>query len=361
MNDKFFQAEASSELFPCVFKDVESGVYLAESKVPTSQSIGHVQLVVDNNVLGALNESPQMFKRLAWTLGQNSTPTGSVVSINPFWAVAEQYLSNPDNAFSKIDAFAKHPGTMGTFAPGYANSILETVRTNESILREQIGKLICYFFVMKELYHSKLTLHQRADRWLEFYKNDIPRLMVPYILGQLFFFGKDDSAMRFKSTGRKVQDWAQGFLAIRSKERGNPARWIRNRLFDILPFQLLPTMNWTAHGGIQSRLFVLSQDADVGECFFRIFSWKGDQVQNTLWNLHTNFSCLNFPAYAEFQQMAIGKLEPRHVTEDSEKLERLRRLVDVSIQLLSPVNQQDMLSALNEFQFFELLSHYESK
>jgi hypothetical protein len=48
MNDKFFQAEASSELFPCVFKDVESGVYLAESKVPTSQSIGHVQLVVDN-------------------------------------------------------------------------------------------------------------------------------------------------------------------------------------------------------------------------------------------------------------------------------------------------------------------------
>ena len=357
MNDKVFQAEASSELFPCVFKDVESGVYLAESKVPTSQSIGNVQLVVDNNVLGALNESPQMFKRLAWTLGQDSTPTGSVVSINPFWAVAEQYLSNPDNAFSKIDAFAKHPGTMGTFASGYASSILETVRANDSVLREQIGKLICYFFVMKELYHSKLTLHQRVEQWLDFYKNDIPRLMVPYILGQLFFFGKDDSAMRFKSTGRKVQDWGQGFLAIRSKERGNPARWIRNRLFDILPFQMLPTMNWGAHGGISSRLFVLSQDADVGECFLRIFSWNGDQYENALWKLHTNFSCLIFPAYEEFQLRTFGRLEARHITDDSQKTERLKNLVDVTIKFLPPSSQQDLLTALNEFQFFGVLSH----
>jgi hypothetical protein len=276
MQDKFFQFEASLKLFPCVFKDVDSGVYLAESKVPTIQSMGHIQLIVDNNILGALSDSPEMFQRIAWILGQNSTSKGAIVSINPIWAIAEQFLSNPDNAFSKVDAFVKHSGTMGTFATGYANSILATVRANDRGLREQIGKLICYFFVMKELYDSKMSLQQRTGAWLDFYKNDIPRLMVPYVLGHLFFYGKDDSAMRFKSTGRKVQDWAQGFLAVRAKELGNPARWIRNRLFDILPFYMLPIMNWSTVDGINSRLFMLSQDADVGECFLRIFfmEWR---------------------------------------------------------------------------------------
>lgn len=114
-------------------------------------------------------------------------------------------------------------------------------------------------------------------------------------------------------------------------------------------------MNWEAEGGINSRLFVLSQDADVGECFLRIFSWNGDQYKDALWKLHTNFSCLNFPAYEEFQLRTVDRLKARHITDDTQKTERLKNLVDVTIKFLTPSSQQDLLTALNEFQFFGVL------
>jgi hypothetical protein len=346
MQDKLLMVEPS--LFPCVYKDVNSGVYFAECKTPLTGALDRIQLVIDNNVMGTLTSSPDLFKRITWALARSAAGQPSIVHIKPFWAYFEQYLSNPDSAQKKIEAFVENEGTMNSLSLNDALSLLAEMREKDEMLREQIGKFACYFFVMKEIYYAKYGLDEKVARWRDFYSHDIPRLRVPYLLGGLFFFGKDDSKMAFKFTDRKVQDWAQAFLSRRKSEIDSPTRWIRNRLFDLMPFQMLPGLNMVSDGGVDSRLFLLTRDSDVGECFLRIFSWFGDQKKNSLWIVQTNFECLHFPEHAKFENTVVHGVDARLVTDEYEKAQRLTNLIDVSLKFLSASGQSELLPVLHE-------------
>ena len=344
---------ATHELFPCVIKDIESGVYVAECQVPVIESLGHVQLVIDNNVMGALKESPLLFARLGWLLGGASRNTvGSTHTINPFFVIAEQFLSNPANALAKVEAFTQHSGVFGTFTPDHGKTLLAEIRRNEQALRSQVGTLVCYLFVMREIYWQTHTYEERIRRWVSYFQEDVSRLMLVYVMGMLFFFGREDEKMRFKTTDRPVRAWADAFLTPRKKEVDDPASWVRNRVFDLLPFLMAPTLNWETHGGIPGRLFVLSKDKDVGECLLRIFAWHGDQKANSLWKLQTNLECLHFEAHTQFQSTALRPPEARPTTPCDRAL-RMRRLIDVSLGLLPAREQGELLGALNAFRWLD--------
>lgn len=342
-------------LFPCIFKDVESAVYVSECKVPTAESLTRLHLIVDNNVLGALKSSPLLFGRLGWLLGAGTGARGTTMHINPFFAAAEQYLSNPDNALGKIEAFTQHPGVFGTFAVDHGKRLLQDVRQREHVVRGQIGILVCYLFVLKEIFQSKATLKQRADAWIAFFNDDIPRVMLLYVMGMLFFFGRDDERLRFKGSNFSVRSWADGFLATRSEEVDEPARWVRNRVFDLLPFLMAPTLNWEAEGGLAGRLFLLTKDREIGECLLRIFVWHGEQSADSPWKLQANLECLHFEKHAEFQATAFGPVSARE-TDRAQRAARMTRLVDASLALLSPPRRPELLAALNEFRWLDAMN-----
>ncbi len=79
------------ELFPIAFKDVASGVYFTELKYPTDGVVDSVEVVVDSNLIGAVRESPHLFKRLGWILG-----CGTTVHINvAFFALPRRSTTGP--------------------------------------------------------------------------------------------------------------------------------------------------------------------------------------------------------------------------------------------------------------------------
>lgn len=343
------------ELFPCVIKDVDSGVYIAECQVPIQEFMGNMHFVVDNNVIGALRESPLLFARLGWLLGAKSAEPGATFFINPYFIVAEQFLSNPDNALSKIESFTQHPGTFGSFTADHGKNLLSEVRKDELTLRSQIGVLVCYLFVMREIFQGQHTLKHRVDTWVRFFQSDIPRIMLPYVMGMLFFFGRDNERLRFKGSNRSVKAWADGFLKLRSEETANPARWVRNRVFDLLPFLTSPTLGWKALGGIPGRLFVLSKDKDIGECLLRIFAWHGEQKEQSRWNLHVNLECLHFESRRQFEEATFCQIEARPTTPEDIPA-RMKRLIDMSLDMLAAPQKIELLAALNEFRWFETTS-----
>lgn len=343
------------ELFPCVIKDVDSGVYVAECQVPTKAFMGNMHFIIDNNVMAALRESPLLFARIGWLLGAKSDEQGATFFINPYFIVAEQFLSNPDNALSKIESFTQHPGVFGTFAADHGKNLLSEVRKGELTLRSQIGVLVCYLFVMRGIFQGQHTLEERVQVWVRFFQNDIPRVMLPYVMGMLFFFGRDNERLRFKGTNRSVRAWADGFLTLRSEETANPARWVRNRVFDLLPLLMSPTLGWETQGGIPGRLFVLSKDKDVGECLLRIFAWHGAQTEQSRWNLHVNLECLHFESRRQFEEATFGQIEARTTTPEDIPA-RMKRLIDMSLDMLAAPQKIELLAALNEFRWFETTS-----
>jgi hypothetical protein len=345
------QLTIKDDLFPNVFKDIDTGIFFAESKIPNLDSMGHIQLVLDNNVLNTLYASPLTFRRLTWILGGAPNRHKTTVSLNLFWPIAEQYLSNPDSAEMHIKKFTSHAGTLGAFPASFATELLREIKLHENSLRDQLGLFTCYLFVLRELYQSKLSLDAQVNLWLDFFRADIPRLALFLELGLLFFYGKHNSKVGFNSTKRTVQDWAQSVLSTRKEEAGSPTRWARNRIFDIMPFCLLNGLTNEIHGGIDSRVFLLSRDADVGECFLRIFSWARPQVGTSAWMLQTNFSCLHSPEYENFRSNLSFNLEIRSGATSEQLDMRRSNLVAQTLTHLQGNRRSELLSVLHVFRF----------
>ena len=232
------------DLFPLSFQDVASGVYFTELKLPTDNVLCSVDVVVDSNILRAVNEHPDLFKRLTWILGP-----GVTVHLNVAQFAFEQFLGNRGSTLQKVKDLTEHPALSDFFEPGFASALIANLTRGEQDVRHLVGTLAIYLLVMRSLFEQKIPLEDKVHRWGELFYKDVPRLTALYFMGLLFFYGQANSKLEFATSNIKVQDWAQHFLSSRKEEKTDPCRWARNRIFDFMLFYNAPVLNIEAGGG----------------------------------------------------------------------------------------------------------------
>lgn len=344
------RVEVGLDFFPLSFKDVASGVYFTELKLPTDGVLDTVEVVVDSNMLGAVRESPALFKRLGWILGP-----GTVVHVNVAYFAFEQFIGNRDSALQKLKDFTENPGLMGRFEPGFATTFIADLKDRESDIRRLIGTMAIYLFVMRSLFEKKAPVHEKIQQWRTLFQGDVPKFSVLYLLGLLFFHSQENSHLIFTASDRKVQDWANHFLGVRKDEVNDPCRWARNRLFDLIPYYSAPALNFLDNGGKSGRLITATKDTYAAECLYRLFAFYGEQQSSEPWKVILNLDCLKPKADPLFEQLRTELLSISSTQSVEYRKARVKNLIELSMPLLSDSRRTDLLQALDEFKVWSWL------
>lgn len=349
--------EIKPDLFPVSFKEVTSGVYFTELKFPTDGVVESMEVVVDSNMLGAVRESPDLFKRLGWFVGPGTT----TVHVNVATFAFEQFIGSRDSAQRRLTEFTEHPALVGTFKPGFAASFIADVEKCESDIRRLIGTLAIYLFVMRSLYEEKkkTSVENKIQRWRELFRKDVPKFSLIYLLGQLFLHGQGNSSLFVGN--HKIQDWAGEFFATRKEEVTDPGRWVRNRIFDLMPFYNAPALNLQSKGGKPGRLLTATKDVYAAECLYRLFAFYGEQDEDEPWRIIFNKSCLKPKMDPLFDQLANDRLEVQVVKETDRQRIRVDNLCENAFQLLSEERKIDFVRVLDEFSVWAWLKGGEVK
>ncbi|OIR00551.1 hypothetical protein GALL_174240 [mine drainage metagenome] len=347
----------NSEAFPATFRDVDLGIYFIECKIPdASMKMENVQIIMDNNVLGIATDHPDAFvHKIGWYF--SNRPNASI-SLNPGVAATEQYLSNSwDNAKTHLENFELAVSKFSMFKNGQLLETLRSVARNEADTRQQIGILYCYLAILRHLYFYG-PKGSRLEAWSNFYHQDIPRIQVPYFFGALFLLSKDKPQLRFMRQEAKVEKYADGFLMLRKKEKGDFTRWLRNRAFDIIPFIMAPTLSFERFGGYSSRTVIATNDEVVGECIGRLFAWAGDQQHGDRWHLAATLPNV-IDQHDNDIKLAIEHIyrgaAPHRPSSPEERKARLRNLIQISMDMVSADDRTPLHEALGEYRIYDMV------
>ncbi|KJS38139.1 MAG: hypothetical protein VR70_11160 [Rhodospirillaceae bacterium BRH_c57] len=346
------------EAFPATFRDVDLGVYFIECKVPDySMDVAKTQVLLDNNLLGITTRNPDaVIQKISWYFGQHPQAD---ISLNPAVAATEQYLSNDwDNAKTHLEAFEKAVAKFRIFEAGHMLNLLRTVAGKEADTMQQVGILFCYLTVLKHLYAEKPEKGgDLLNTWVELFRQDIPRIQTIYMFGSLFLLSRMQRQLRFARQESLIAEYADKFMALRKKEKGDFTRWLRNRACDILPFILAPTLSIEKYGGYSSRVVIATNDEVVGECIGRLFAWGGEQQKNDRWTLVPMFHVLDQRDERVCQgiEQIYQGIASERASNDEEKKLRLRNLIQISMEMVGVDLRAHLHQALSAYRIYDML------
>ena len=344
--------QLSADLFPMVYRDVETGVYVAElAAPPPGEASRHAQMLVDCNALDAIAMTDlRLVQRMAYW----SQP-GTVMTLNPGFAFAEQILSNAENTSAKIKGWEEKLAPSGLFPQGYASNFYPFLQKQERAIREQVGIIFCYLALFEHWSTEFRKNDQALQCWIDLFNEDIPRLKVLYLLGGLFIISLADEALRLRGAKESVAAWRQAICDDRAKEKDDYPRRLRNRAMDILYFMLSPTLTFTTAGGYKSRIMLATEDRFLGEFLCRIFHWV-HTPENGLWGLRMcseQFESKRGNASIESIKTLVNKEPEARKYKDipGEREAKLRRLARLTLQTLPADRRTELQEALDTFHY----------
>ncbi len=338
-----------------ILKDVDLGMYLVESKIPTdASSLKTVQLMLDNNVFKIAAANPDIFcQKMGWYYGIDS-----VVSLNPALAIVEQFLSNSQsNALKHLAKFEAAFVPLDIFPKGYSKAILQDVLRLESELRQQVGFFFCFVALLRHYYLSPVD-DDILRRWTDLFSLDIPRSAFVYWIGAIFLLSRKDSKLKFHLQDFSLEKFSKNFCTFRKEEGEDYTRWLRNRVFDLLLFSLSPTLSFEKFGGIPSRVILATKDKFVGEFIGKFFAWNGETQPGNAWPLAPLLHKLDVQSdttHEWINQLVANFPEPRGTPTAQMKISRMKVLVDFALSEISEKERYDLHLALYEFRVFEQL------
>lgn len=207
-----------------------------------------VELILDNN---AFIESTISTKAL---LGAQCIPGLMGFGINPYFAITEQWLSNPAFWSNRlaiqeppkselISDFLKTTGKLGiAFAEDYAATMIADMRLKDAALRENLGILFAYLAVIRALQRKKAPLEDKLARLKSFTANDIPKFNGLIGLAILTFYFQANR-MAKDEDGKQVISFLDSFF---SPGEGEPpvitAAYLRNRAADLWLWYSMPQL-----------------------------------------------------------------------------------------------------------------------
>jgi hypothetical protein len=304
-----------------------------------------VELVLDNNAL----------TNAQWLAEVKAQFDGYAISINPWLALVEQWLSNeqfrssPEN---RIKGFLEKFEMNGIhFDPDYPKMWAERLRRNDPQLRYYFGILFAYVAIMKKLVDWRRGTPEPFALLVELSRANVPRLSACLLLSCVALFLKEKQSLKLAGDSTTAMSYLSSFFAYQ-KDKHEPdhitRQYLRNRAGDLTVWYALPMLyekgvSWAGDPVIVTR------DKALYRLIFRLVppvlgADGGSAIQFT-------------PAYNEIPddwqalheyvgKLSFGFSPP---VDDNDKLVRLRNLFDFAKRCATDVEQTELDAAWSEW------------
>ncbi|WP_321949657.1 hypothetical protein [Burkholderia cenocepacia] len=202
---------------------------------------GALELVLDNNALS----------NTAWLAEHQERLAGRSLTINPWLALVEQWLSNPkfrEEPVQRIDGFLKPLEKHGVqFGEGYARVQADLLQRNDAQLRYQFSITFGYVAILKKLMDGPKDTGAQWDHLKELSHADVPRMSACLLLASAVLFFKERQSLRLKDDNATAMSYLSTFFAYQPAQKNEPTyisqAYLRNRGGDLALWYALPMLN----------------------------------------------------------------------------------------------------------------------
>lgn len=200
---------------------------------------GPYELFLDNN---ALNDV-KWFAQLPDEIRKKCV-------INPWPAIQEQWLSNPqfrESATDRINSMIAPLAEMGAkFRAQFAEEQEILLRKNEAALRTQFSLIVPYVVIMKTLLTQKLSSEQILQHLETLSQIDIPRFTSAFMLTALGSLLKENQNLKLTDDPKPAFSYISSFLAFQPGKKDETDHinvpYLRNRAGDLNLWLCLPQL-----------------------------------------------------------------------------------------------------------------------
>lgn len=341
--------QISPEIFPLVYKDIETGTFVAEILVPpiAQGDSKQVQVLLDSNIVKLISDKEGgLLSKIGWLSGRDS-----ILSINPSVAFVEQFLSNPDNVQLRMNEFEDQLVPIGVYEKGFSDKFYRLLNERQDDLRRELGTLFCYVAL---IFHWERNLRndtESINQWIQLFSEDIPRLQVFYLLGGLFIISGVCTNLCLKNSNKRIISFRKDFCRVREKEQNNLSRQLRNRSFDLLFFYQAPNLLHQSHKGYKSRILLLTKDKFLGELLCQLFCWS-EVEEKSLWSLKFKSEKLlheNEKSSSLTESLMISRSQGRPDSNEIMVKKRLSNLINLTLKTVDSDMREALLVSLKEF------------
>ncbi|ALR01381.1 hypothetical protein [Xylella fastidiosa] len=170
--------------------------------------------------------------------------------INPWFALQEQWLSNPQfraSPTNRIEAMIQKLAKLGMrFREQYAQQQVRLLRNNAAVLSRHCSLVVPYVAMMKSLLAQQLPAEQVLQRLEHIVQQDIPRsgpLITLTALGTLL---KAQQSLKLTDDPQPAFSYLESFLAFQPGRKDETdymnVPYLRNRAFDLNLWLTLPVL-----------------------------------------------------------------------------------------------------------------------
>lgn len=206
----------------------------------------YVELILDNNAFIEASNNATIYKSAV------AIPDIKGCAVNPFPALAEQWVSNPSFLASVIDQQeSPSSGLLSNFvhvATGvglrfeheYTSQQIRNLQQYEKTIRQNFGVLFGYLAVIRFIQQRKARLEEKLDRLADFISHDIPVFNGLICLAVLTFYAQANRRVTMEN-GKQLISTIDSFYAQKDEEKSylTPA-YLRNRAADLWLWYMMP-------------------------------------------------------------------------------------------------------------------------
>ena len=282
---------------------------------------GALELVLDSNALS----------NITWLAEHQQAFADRPLTINPWLALVEQWLSNPkfkEAPVQRIDGFLKPLEKLGVyFGDGYAQGQADLLQRNDAQLKYQLAITFGYVAILKKLMDGPKDTGTQWDRLRELSHADVPRMSACLLLGSAVLFFKERQSLRLEGDSATAMSYLSTFFAYQPAKKNEfnyiSQAYLRNRGGDLALWYALPMLNTTGVAWVGDPV-VVTKDKALYRFIFRLLP----AIRRTGGAIQISPAFNELPeadAWAWYERIGQLNFQFAPPTED-EKLRRLQNL-----------------------------------
>ncbi|PAU51976.1 hypothetical protein BZL41_26470 [Pseudomonas sp. PIC25] len=235
----------------------DSGTALVWPFLNVAKGDGPYELFLDTNALS----------KTQW-VDQLPTEILRRVVVNPWPALMEQWLSNPEfrnDSTQRIKDMVAPLADRGVhFRPSYAREQTTLLSKNETLWRYQCSLLFPYIAIMRSLMREKVSPEEALARLDTFVHADVPRFAGSVMLMALAVLLKSKQSMKLPGASKPAYSYLDSFLAFQPAKKGEKDHinipYLRNRSGDLSLWYAVPTLRQQGYDFIGEPVLVTADN-----------------------------------------------------------------------------------------------------
>ena len=304
-----------------------------------------LELVLDNNALS----------NTSWLAEHQQALMGCNLTLNPWLALVEQWLSNPkfkEAPAQRIEGFLKPLENFGVhFDEGYAQAQADILQRNDAQLKYQLAVTFGYVAILKKLMEGPKDTSAQWIRLQELSHADVPRMSACLLLGSAVLFFKERQSLRLAGDSATAFSYLSTFFAYQPAKKNEPKHisqaYLRNRGGDLALWYALPMLNATNMKWVGNPV-VVTKDKALYRFIFRLLpAVRGTGSAIIISPAFNELSTADAWAWRERIDQLNFQFSPP--TEDA-KLRRLQNLFAIAKEYCNQdVEKQELDAAWSEW------------